>query len=75
MTITTTEHEAKVRECLDMLQEAQNLVNQAAQSLCSVPGFASEWGALSEPYQVIKANWHKVEARRVRVFSSGRRPI
>jgi hypothetical protein len=60
----TAEHEEKVRNCLDLLQEAQSLVNQAAQQLCSVPGTADEWSDLSEPIDCIKKHWYKIESRR-----------
>ena len=60
----TPEHEAKVRECLALLQEAQGLVNQAARALSCVPGFADQWSDLGEPYDAIKKHWYKIMSRR-----------
>jgi hypothetical protein len=54
------EHQAKVQRCLDLLQRAQLIVNEAAQALCPVPGFADEWSELSEPHYVIKRHWYKI---------------
>jgi hypothetical protein len=62
------EHRNKIRECLDRLEAAQNLVNAAAQSLCSVPGFADEWSALSEPHDCIELFWLKIDHRRVELL-------
>jgi hypothetical protein len=59
----TSEELAKVRECLDLLQHAQNIVNCAAQALCSVRGFANEWGKLVNAYDAIKAEWYMVNDR------------
>lgn len=70
---------AKVQRCLSMLEEAQHLVNAAAQQLRPVPGFADEWSDLDEPYQVVKRNWYKIDGklenfiRKAREASSGDR--
>lgn len=63
----TPEHSAKIQECLELLQEAQNLCDLAAQALCPVPGFAEEWSALHAPHDAVKAAWYMVAARRDRL--------
>jgi hypothetical protein len=37
---------ANVELCLQLLQQAQSLVDSAAQALCPVPGFGNQWSAL-----------------------------
>lgn len=59
----SSEMMAKVANCLDILQEAQNLCNAAAQELCPVPGFADQWSGLSKPHDAVKAAWHMVNNR------------
>lgn len=54
---------AKVQACLDLLQQAQSIVNCAAQALSSVDGFGHEWGKLSKPHDCIKEHWHLVRLR------------
>ena len=63
---------AHVRRCLDLLQEAQTLIDAAAQALCPVPGFGNQWSRLGVPYAVVKQNWHRVEARRQQLASRTR---
>lgn len=55
------EHRLKVRRCLDILQAAQNLINEAAAELCPVPGFADQWSESAKPYQAVKDYWYLVE--------------
>ena len=59
------ESETKVRNALDLLQEAQSLVNQAAAELCSVDGFGREWSKSAKVHDAIKAYWHQVNCRRI----------
>ncbi len=65
--ILTPEEAAKVRNCLAILQQAQGMINSAAQELCSVRGFADEWSASNKVYDAIKAYWYKVNSRRQRI--------
>lgn len=67
------EHEAKVRECLSILQTAQGLINEAAAALCSVPGFAHEWSAADDVYEAVKNYWYKVDQRRMALKAKGSR--
>lgn len=62
----------KIRECLDLLQHAQSIVDEAAQALCPVAGFADQWSSLHKPYDAIKAAWHRVESRRMGIVASER---
>lgn len=54
---------AKVRRALDIIQEAQNLVNAAAREICSVPGFSREWSDSRRPYEVVRDYWYKLNGR------------
>lgn len=63
LTLSSEEHEL-VRDALDRIQQAQNLINEAAQSLCSVRGFANEWSDSIHVHDTIKTYWHQVETRR-----------
>lgn len=67
----TKNEEIKVQACLDTLQRAQNLVNEAAQHLCPVRGFGDEWSAMNDPYDVIKVTWYKVRARLAEIRNEG----
>lgn len=54
----------RIRASLDTIQEAQHLIDLAAQYLCSVDGFADEWSASHQVYDAVKAYWYLVERRR-----------
>jgi len=64
---------ANVRRCLDLLQQAQGIINEAAAALSSVPGFALEWGEMGQAYNAVKAQWHAVASRRNRILDAKRR--
>ena len=66
--VLTAEEIEKTRECLALLQEAQYVVDRAAQALYSVRGFADQWSDLSEPHETIKRHWHVVNARLSRLL-------
>jgi hypothetical protein len=55
--------DAKVRICLDKIEEAQGLINEAASGLSSVDGFSEEWSKLGKLYDSIKDHWHLIEGR------------
>ena len=59
----TAEEEGKVREALEKIEAAQNLINHAAQELSPVSGFADEWSASSAVHDTVKDYWYRVEAR------------
>jgi len=54
----------RVENALEKVEEAQRLLDKAAQDLCSVDGYAAEWKATCELYQKVKEHWHEVDARR-----------
>jgi hypothetical protein len=60
----TSEEQDRVRDALDKLQAAQYLIDDAAQALCPVNGFAREWSASGKVHDAVKRYWHRVEARR-----------
>lgn len=57
---TNVEH---VQEALRIIQDAQNLINHAAQELCPVDGFADEWSESVMVHDAIKEYWHRVNSR------------
>jgi len=60
MTPANKEH---VQACLDLLQRAQTLINDAASKLSNVDGMSKEWVALNKPYELVKKNWHSIESK------------
>lgn len=60
----TTEDYAGVLEALESIEAAQNAVEEAAQALCPVPGFAREWMHLTRLFSRVKAEWHRIEKHR-----------
>jgi len=61
--LTPAEH-SRVLAALDLIQEAQNLLETAAQQLSPVNGFARQWDAVSQSRDRVKRTWHVVAARR-----------
>ena len=61
----TDEERVHVQRALDLIQQAQLLINAAAQELCPVNGFANEWSASAKVHDNIKRYWHRVNSRRV----------
>ncbi len=52
--------EARVTAALDLIQEAQALVNSAAQALCSVNGVGSAHERLGRLYDQVHLAWYVV---------------
>jgi len=52
---------AQVLRALDLLQEAQRLVELAGQELCPVPSSADVWTGTAQLYFDIKRHWHRVQ--------------
>lgn len=71
--LLSAEELAHVRKCLDILQQAQNLCDEAAQALCSVRGFANEWSKISNAYEAVKKEWYRIEHRRLDLQAEGRK--
>ena len=59
----TADEEAKVRAALEKLEQAQGLINHAAEDLCPVRGFADEWQASGAVHDTVKEYWHAIDAR------------
>jgi hypothetical protein len=53
----------RVQTALETIEEAQRLLSQAAEDLCSVEGFADEWRATLQVYETLKAHWYAVANR------------
>jgi hypothetical protein len=60
----TAEDDARVRRALALIEEAQNLVEEASQELCPVRYFADMWSLTGKLYRRIKRHWHLVEKLR-----------
>lgn len=56
-------HQA-TQTALDKLEAAQRLVEDAAETLCPLTGYADEWTALRQLRDTINAHWHQVDGRR-----------
>ncbi len=70
----TPEEQAKVRRALDLIQEGQNLIEEACQQLCPVSGFCSVWERTCKLWRAVKAQWHVVEQRRAGMTPPRPRP-
>ena len=55
----------RIQQALELIETAQSLMLEAAQTLCPVDGFAKEWSATGAMYEKIKQHWHKVNHRRI----------
>lgn len=62
--VLTDEECTRVRRALDIIEQAQNLINLAASELCPVQGFADEWSAAYQVHDTVKDYWCLVERRR-----------
>jgi len=47
---------------LGLIDAAQTLLYQAAQTSCDLQGFADEWRAIGDHADATKALWHRVNA-------------
>jgi len=56
---------SKIQEALELIEAAQSLMFEAAQTLCPVDGFAHEWSATGAIHEKIKQHWHKINHRRI----------
>jgi hypothetical protein len=59
-----------VLEALDLIQEAQNLMDAACRKLCSVRGAARAYGRTCAMSTRIKEHWHCVEDARIALVSN-----
>ncbi len=58
----TPEHRERVLQALDIIEQAQNKLYDAAELLCPVPGFVDEWEDLTHAALTVKERWKAVEA-------------
>jgi len=65
-----TTQSPKVQKSLNLLEEAQGLINEAASELSSVDGFADQWSELGKLYDQVKATWHLVDQRQSQLRNS-----
>ncbi|NCF87811.1 MAG: hypothetical protein GWQ08_20185 [Verrucomicrobiaceae bacterium] len=54
-----------VKSCLEKLQQAQGIINEAASDLSAVDGFADEWSKVCGLYDSVKEIWYVVDERRI----------
>lgn len=59
------DQEAKIRNALALIQEAQTITYSAAQQLCSFP-HPNIWNKVCRQGDALKALWHQVENIRVK---------
>jgi len=52
--------QTRVAVALACIEEAQRLIELAAQALCAVNGMAREWGRVGLLYEKTKNTWHAV---------------
>src|SRR5262245_57385161 len=62
----------RVRVALRSIEEAQRLLDQATQALCSVKGLVIEWKKVGAAYDQVKGCWYAVEKRAVALRPRGR---
>lgn len=64
--------EARVEAALAAIQEAQTLIDQAAQALCSVSGMVPEWRKLGALHGQVKRGWYAVRGKADSLSLKGR---
>ena len=62
----------RVRVALRSIEEAQQLMDQAVQALCSVKGMVNEWKRVGVVYDRVKSAWYVVERRAEHLTREGR---
>lgn len=56
---------------LRMIEEAQNLINAAAQELCDVRGMCPEWEASSRLHDQVNKYWYRVKNKFTKLRQKG----
>jgi len=64
--------EVRVRAALAAIQEAQGLVDRAAQALCSVNGLCPEYEKLGKLYDQVHRAWYVVRDKAAAVARRGK---
>lgn len=52
-----------VTEVLELVEQAQGLLTDAAEKLSPVQGFADEWTELVAVRDAVKTAWHRIDER------------
>lgn len=63
--------EARLKAALDSVDEAQRLLEQAAQALCSVSGMVAEWRRVGKLYDQVRRTWYALAGKGGRLRRSG----
>lgn len=63
MTDSKTVAQARVKQALSEIEDAQRSLARAAELLCPIVGFVNEWSVVGRLYDRVKAHWHKVNRR------------
>jgi len=64
--------EAWVKAALACIQDAQTMLDRAAQALCSVTGMRPEWSRLGRVYEQVKGSWYAVSGKATNLRVKGR---
>jgi hypothetical protein len=64
--------DARVQVALRSIEEAQRLLDQASQALCSVRGMVVEWRKVGALHDQVKGSWCAVDRRASRLIRTGR---
>jgi hypothetical protein len=62
----------RVEIALKSIEEAQLLLDRAAEALCSVRGVAPNWRKVGALHDRVKAAWHALDSKAARLRAAGR---
>ena len=62
LTPLTPEHRGRVLRALEVIEEAQHRLTDAAELLSPVPGLADEWESVRDLAATVRERWKAVEA-------------
>jgi conjugal transfer/entry exclusion protein len=69
MSLSESDHQ-KTLAALQAIQDAQYLLDLAAQKLCSINGLFGQYGAVCKLSDTVKASWHELNDARARAWLS-----
>ena len=58
------EHCQRIDRALDSIQEAQQIIERAAQALCPVPFFSDLWTQTNQLRATVNKHWHRIAQKR-----------
>src|SRR5262245_24282784 len=64
--------EARVKEALDCIQEAQALLGRATQWLAACQGMVTPWREVGKRYDQVHGTWYEVECKGADLRAQGR---